>query len=293
MIPYARPCPALQFGARLSAEHVCGLPHVLGHVDNVDDHFDSHVVYRGDLFHEGELRLGAIDQRDLARGVLGVLALGFQRRRRDHLPRLRFDARPDLFCDGPRPHDQGRAAWLWRHQARRRSSGLRTNGAPRTRRRPPRPGPAASPGLRCSRCPCRSLHVQLALKIAFAHVLRVARRQVRGGLCEGGLRIRGRDGRTVEAGGTHRSTLRDHRGGGGPSRARWSAPARARCRNGATSPPPALRHAACEHRAGEVSHRDPGQHEKAAIVDHVLEVVRPGCVIPANPAVTGGQARPD
>ena len=56
-------------------EHVRRLPDILDHVDDVEDHRDVHAVRGGARFHEVELRLGAVDERDPALAVLGVLAL--------------------------------------------------------------------------------------------------------------------------------------------------------------------------------------------------------------------------
>ena len=92
--PHARPGPARQLGAPLAMEPMRRFRDVLGHVDDVEHHRDVHAVGGGARFHQVELRLGAIDERDPALDVLGVLALGFQRRLRDHLPRLPFEARP-------------------------------------------------------------------------------------------------------------------------------------------------------------------------------------------------------
>ena len=49
-----------------SVEHMRRLPDVLSHVDDVEHHRNNHVGRRGDLFHEVQLRLGAIDERDSA-----------------------------------------------------------------------------------------------------------------------------------------------------------------------------------------------------------------------------------
>ena len=61
-------------------EHVPCLPDVLDHVDDVEYHSNVHAVGGGARFHQVELRLGAVDEHDPAVDVLGVVALGFQRR---------------------------------------------------------------------------------------------------------------------------------------------------------------------------------------------------------------------
>ena len=98
-------------------EHVPRLPHVLDHVDDVEYHRDVHAVGGGARFHQVELRLGPVDEHDPALGVLGVLALRFQRRLRDHLPRLPFETRPDPFRHRAGPHGPGLVPRLSGHQA--------------------------------------------------------------------------------------------------------------------------------------------------------------------------------
>ena len=93
------------------------LPDVLRHVDDVEYHRDVHAVRGGARFHEVELRLGAIDERDPVLDVLGVLALRFQRRFRDHLHRLPFEARPDPYGHRAGPRDPGLGPRRSRHQA--------------------------------------------------------------------------------------------------------------------------------------------------------------------------------
>ena len=66
-----------------------------------------HPVGGGARFHQVELRLGAVDEHDPALDVLGVLALGFQRRLGNHLPGLAFEARPDPFGHQAGPHGPG------------------------------------------------------------------------------------------------------------------------------------------------------------------------------------------
>ena len=96
-----------QLGAPLAMEHPPRLPDILDHADDVEGHRDVHAVGGGARLHEVELRLGPVDEHDPALGVLGVLALRFQRRLRDHLPRLPFETRPDPFRHRPRPYDPG------------------------------------------------------------------------------------------------------------------------------------------------------------------------------------------
>ena len=99
------------------------LPDVLDHVDDVEDHRDVHAAGGGGLFYQDELRLGAIDERHPVLDVLGVPALGFQRRLGDHIQRLPLDARPDPFGHRAGPHRPGSGLGpgpgrrLWRHQA--------------------------------------------------------------------------------------------------------------------------------------------------------------------------------
>ena len=44
-------------------EHMCRLPNVPDHVDDVQDHRDVHAEFGGARFHEVELRLGPVDER--------------------------------------------------------------------------------------------------------------------------------------------------------------------------------------------------------------------------------------
>ena len=88
-------------------EHVRRLPHVLDHVDDVEDHRDLHAEFGGARFHEVELGLGPVDEHDPMLDALGVVALGFQHRLSDHLRRLPFEARPHPFRHRPGPHRRG------------------------------------------------------------------------------------------------------------------------------------------------------------------------------------------
>ena len=106
------------------------LPDVLDHVDDVEYHRDVHPVGGGARFHQVELRLGAIDERDPALDVLRVLAARLRsvasattsHGSRSRLAQTRFATGRGRTARALAPG--GRGIKLCRN-----SSGLRTNGA--------------------------------------------------------------------------------------------------------------------------------------------------------------------